>query len=342
MRLTRLKLINIHASHDYLDEVLERVIELDEFYPEPAQNLVNSVHGANVLDDENPYEVTLKRFLEIGQEMELRLESSPDSKQLELEMMENFMEKNHEKFEEITEIEKEIELLQQEDETLLEQVRNIDQLGIKLKDLFASHYIMSRVGRLPIEGEEKLKFFANKSFIWKTFYKDDTYSWGIYITSKTDRKEIDNIFSSLFFERIFIPGFIEGTPEDAKKNLKEEIHKFQYDLEKLDKRKRDLVEKSNQRYSAFVALLKHLSHVFDGRKYVLDLGETFSITGFIREYQVDHVMGLFKNMKTVEVEVIPPNGDERLAPPKKLNHAWSLRPFGVFIERGKRFGYYKT
>jgi|LFRM01.1.fsa_nt_gb V/A-type H+-transporting ATPase subunit I len=342
MRLTRLKLLNISAPNEYLDEVLEKVIELDEFYPEPAQNLVNSIHGAKTLREENPYEDMLKKVLETGRQMKLTPDDIETISQVEVEKIRRFMEKTRTQFEEITQIKKEIELLKEEDSSLIEQVKHIDDLGIKMKDLFASHYITSRIGRLPIDSEEKLKFFENQPFIWKTFHKDDTYSWGICITGKAHRKEIDNIFSSLFFERIFIPGFIEGTPEEAIKTLNIEINKFQKDLETLDRKEQNPVLKVSKHFNGYVALLMHLQRKFDARKYVLDFGKTFSVSGFIRDYQVNHVIELFKDIKTVEVDVRPPNGDRRLTPPKKLNHAWSARPWGVFIERGKRIGYYKT
>lgn len=335
MRVTRLKLISISGSRECLDEVLEKVVELEEFYPEPARNLVNTVHGAKILDESDPYEPMLKRFEEIGKEMNLDIEDSPTFTKEEVEMMKSFMEKNHSHYEEITSIKKEIELLKQEDVELLEKMKNIDELGIKMRNLFASHYISSRLGRLPLEGEENLHFFKNQPFIWKTFQKDETYSWGIYITPKSHRKEVDNIFSSLFFERIFIPGFLEGTPEEAAANLMREVQKFEKDLDRLGKREQEVVFKTKERYSAFISVLKHHSYVFQARKYVLDFGDTFTINGFIRDYQVVSLMDDFNLLDQVEIEVRPPNGDQRLTPPKKLNHAWSLRPWGVFIERGK-------
>ncbi len=339
MRLTRLKLISISGNHECLDEVLEKMVELDEFYPEPARNLVHSVHGAKIMDDSDPYEAMMKRFEEIGKEMGLTLEEATTYTNEEVEMMKNFMEKNHTQFEEIAGIKNEIELLKQDDLDILDKVKNVDKLGIKMKDLFASRYISSRLGRLPIDGEDKIPLFKSQPFIWKSFQKDETYSWGIYITTKSHRKEVDNIFSSLFFERLFIPGFIEGTPEESMKLLQTEIVKFQNDIEKLSSKEHEVVKETKNRYSTFMAILKHLSQVFQERKYVLDFGDSFTINGFIRDYQVKSLLEEFKNITQVEIEVRPPNGDQRLTPPKKLNHAWSLRPWGVFIERGKRFGY---
>ena len=44
----------------------------------------------------------------------------------------------------------------------------------------------------------------------------------MYMTTESKAPEIDNIFSSLYFERIHIPEFVHGTPESALQVLKEE------------------------------------------------------------------------------------------------------------------------
>ena len=45
----------------------------------------------------------------------------------------------------------------------------------------------------------------------------------LYITTSKYEGDVDNIFSSLYFERIRIPEFVHGTPERAKESLQEEI-----------------------------------------------------------------------------------------------------------------------
>lgn len=49
----------------------------------------------------------------------------------------------------------------------------------------------------------------------------------MYYTTDEYKREVDNIFSSLFFERIHIPDFVHGKPKEAIAALEEEIKQAQ-------------------------------------------------------------------------------------------------------------------
>ena len=59
-------------------------------------------------------------------------------------------------------------------------------------------------------------------FVYKSFEMDERYTWCMYITTPGDAPEVDNIFSSLYFERIHIPAFVHGSPELAIGEIQEE------------------------------------------------------------------------------------------------------------------------
>lgn len=80
-----------------------------------------------------------------------------------------------------------------------------------------------RLGRLPLDSYQKLSFYAGKPFIFKSFDAEKDYRWGAYFCMAEDAPEIDDIFSSLYFERMRVPAFIHGTPETALTRLREEI-----------------------------------------------------------------------------------------------------------------------
>ena len=270
MAIAKMKLINIVADNEYLDEVLTRFIELDNFHPEPASKLAGSVHGLTTLYYENPYLKMLNRIREIEADMGLEIEKKEvDVQQCDLERISRFIERTHDKFDQIDSSMKEIKLLIQEDEDALRQVENIESLDISLDDLFSCRYLNSRVGRLPLDSEEKLRFYTNRPFIWNSFSRDNNYSWGIYITSHEYEREVDNVFSSLYFERIHIPDFVHGTPEEAEENLKQEIESLKKDLKKLEESKNELLLRTKERYSIFTSVLEHVSRVFEARKFVI-------------------------------------------------------------------------
>ena len=333
MAITKLKLVNILADNEHLDEVLNRFIELDDFHPEPASKLVGTVHGLTTLYYENPYLKMLNRIKEVEIDMGLNVETQEiDVTECDLEAISRFVEKTHEKYDEINSGIKEIEQLIQENEDALRQVKNIDEMEVAMEDLFASKYIATRVGRLPLSSLNKLQFYNNRPFIWRSFGEDNYYSWGIYISTRNFRREVDNIFSSLYFERIHIPDFVHGTPEKAIENLEKENKKFKDDLEELVNQKKSLILRTREKYTRFTGILMHLSRVFEARKYVLGFGARFAITGFMPEDKVEDLKKTFADLKNVEVEVRPAHNDKRLSPPTKLKNGWFSKPFSMFVE----------
>lgn len=333
MAIAKMKLVNIISDYGSLDEVLARFIDLDDFHPEPASKLAGSVHGLTTLYYENPYLKMLNRIKEVENSMGLTVSKVvSDKKNLDLDKIAEYVEVTHDKFDEINDKIKEIEQLVKEDEDALVQVKNIESMDVSLDDLFSCKYIVARVGRLPLDSLAKLKFYNNRPFVWNTFSQDSNYSWGIYITSNSFEREVDNVFTSLYFERIYIPDFVHGTPEKAKENLVEEIESLKKSLGKLDLQKKELLESSMEEYSVMTSDLEHVSNIFEARKYVLGFGERFAITGFTAVDDVQKLQDTFKDLDKVEIEIKPPYNDKRLSPPTKLKNGWFAKPFGMFVE----------
>src|SRR5699024_7676955 len=78
--------------------------------------------------------------------------------------------------------------------------------------------------------------------------------------------------------------------------------------------------------------LEFLDRTFVARKYVVGLGQRFSITGFVAKEDVDRLKDTFRDLKEVEIEVRPAHSDKRLDPPTKLKNGWFARPFIMFVE----------
>lgn len=333
MAITTMKLVNIIADNEHLDEVLKRFIDINDFHPELASKLAGSVHGLTTLYYENPYLKMLNRIKEVKAEMNLEIETREvDVDQCDLDRINRYVERTHDKFDQIEQRVKEINLKIREYTDDLKQVKNIEDLDIPLEDLFASRYIASRFGRLPLDSVRKLQFYNNRPFIWNSFSKDNNYSWGVYLTTNEYEREVDNVFTSLYFERMYIPDFVHGTPEKAKENLTFEIKQLEKELQEHKKAKEKLKERIKDRYSLFTSVLEHVSRIFEARKYVLGLGGRFSITGFVPEDKVENLKNLFSDIETVVIEVRPAFDDMRLSPPTKLRNGWFSKPFGIFVE----------
>lgn len=333
MAISKMKLINIIGDNEYLNDVLLKFVALDYFHPEPASKFVDSVHGLTTLPDENPVIDVLNHFNEVVNDMDLQLpHSDVASRDYDLDQMNSYIDQIYKRYQDGAVVKKELEKVIQENKDALIQVRNIESIDLNLDDLFECKYIKIRFGRLPLDSVEKLQYYRNRPFVFKSFNTDDTYSWCVYFTTTRYEGDVDNIFSSLYFERIRIPEFVHGTPERAKESLQEEIDNDYKQLQHVEEVIRKLKEECAEHFADIKAELEFINHTFEARKYVLGLGERFSITGFVVEEDVKKLKDTFSDLKEVEIEVRPAHSDKRLSPPTKLKNGWFARPFSMFVE----------
>lgn len=333
MAIAKMKLINISAEKEYLDDVLLKFVDLDYFHPEPAVKFIDTVHGLTSMDEENPVSEVLSRFKEICSDMDLDLPNiAMRDKDYDLGGMKNYMENVYQRFQDANRVRKDLQTVIQENKDALVTVKNIESIDLNLDDLFDCKYIKFRFGRLPLDSVEKLRYYRNRPFVFKSFSQDDTYSWCIYMTTEKYEGDVDNVFSSLYFERIRIPQFIHGTPESAAQTLLDEIENDEKQILHVD----DVIEKlkgeCREEMAKIKGELEFLDRTFVARKYVVGLGQRFSITGFVDAADVERLKETFRELEEVEIEVRPAHSDKRLDPPTKLKNGWFARPFIMFVE----------
>lgn len=333
MAIAKMKLINISAEKEYLDDVLLKFVDLDYFHPEPAVKFIDTVHGLTSMDEENPVSEVLSRFKEICSDMDLDLPNiAMRDKDYDLGGMKNYMENVYQRFQDANRVREDLQTVIQENKDALVTVKNIESIDLNLDDLFDCKYIKFRFGRLPLDSVEKLRYYRNRPFVFKSFSQDDTYSWCIYMTTEKYEGDVDNVFSSLYFERIRIPEFIHGTPESAAQTLLDEIENDEKQILHVN----DVIEKlkgeCREEMAKIKGELEFLDRTFVARKYVVGLGQRFSITGFVDAADVERLKETFRELEEVEIEVRPAHSDKRLDPPTKLKNGWFARPFIMFVE----------
>lgn len=84
-----------------------------------------------------------------------------------------------------------------------------------MDDIFSCRYLKVRFGRLPKDSYVKLPYYEGHSFTFREYDFDGEYYWGMYFVAEQSAEEVDRIFASLYFERIWVPDFVHGTPQDA-------------------------------------------------------------------------------------------------------------------------------
>ncbi|MFA6889646.1 MAG: V-type ATPase 116kDa subunit family protein [Bacilli bacterium] len=333
MSIAKTKLVNLTADLDLLDQVLMRFIDIKDFHPVLANKIVDQVHGLTSFIADNPCNVILQEIHEIEKEYGLIFPANEiRSLDYNLESMRTLVTETHAKisanFKEVKDLEEKI----RQYEDALGQVRNIEALDIDLESLFSCKYTVARVGRMPLDSVGKLRYYRNRPFIIKTFSSDKSHTTCIYMTTNEYEREVDNIFSSLFFERIHIPEFVRGTPKKAKETLMKEIKLAKQQIaENISEIQLTIKDETNS-ISNIKGELLFLDKLYEAKKYVVGLGDRFTISGFIEEANLDNIDRHFKELKGLDIEIRPATSDRRITPPTKLKNGWFSKPFGMFVE----------
>jgi V/A-type H+-transporting ATPase subunit I len=333
MAISKLKLFRITSTKANLDLVLERFVNLDCVHPVEANEFVDQVHGLTAIESSNPCNVIYKEIQDLEKENNFQIPTlNISTLNYSLDEMKEYVYTTHDKLQALTMHRKEIETLIKKYSDALVQVKNIENLDISLDDLFTCEYVNARVGRLPIDSLERLKFFQNKPFIFKRFHEERNYCWCMYLSTNKYEREIDNIFSSLFFDRIHIPDFVHGTPESAQVTLAMEIKVATDTLNETQEEIDKILNENIEHLSLVKGQLEFLNKMYDAKKYTVGLGDKFNITGFVETKNAKLIEDIFNSVEGTEVEIVPPDSDKRLKPPTKLKNSWFSKPFGSFVE----------
>ena len=333
MAIAKLMLLDINFEQAQYDEVLFKLLEQKKFHPEPASKFVDSVHGLSVLNRENPYADLISRMDSASEKYGFELEEVD----VKGETM-NFIKSDSlfcglvSQADGFNRVKKELDVVIEENEAAMVQLQHVAGINVDFDDLFSCKYLQVRFGLLPLNNVDKLKYYDGQPFILKRFHDDAQYTWCMYLTTESKAPEIDNIFSSLYFERIHIPNFVHGTPELAIAEIQEETDAAKAMSKGLENDIKQLFESNKNELNRIYSIAKRLNRTYEAQKYVIVLGEKSSIVGFASVKDAQKIKEDFESIEGVHVELRDENGDSRLTPPTKLENGWFARPFKMFVE----------
>lgn len=330
MSIEKMSLVKIIGNIYSLDSVLLKCCESEIFHPEASEG---GIGNFKPIAETNPYTSALQKITEA-----MNILSIPEKYRdcgrvsVPLDEIEEFsndtLEQAKSSQDEIEKVKQNIDITKQ----AVEQIEHMQGLETKFDDIFASKYTKVRFGRLPVDSYLKLSYFSKKNFFFFPFEHDDSFYWCMYIMPANEQDEIDDIFNSLYFERIFIPDEAHGTPELAAKNLEEIVKAEQIRLSALEIELDKLRKSSADKLQVFYSYVKLKHDTFSFRKYAVSTANQFHLKGFVPQCQSKQFIAMFDDMEQVVCEEQSPDADSRLTPPVKLKTNWFFRPFEMFVK----------
>lgn len=333
MAVSKLNLVHINFERDRVDEVLMKLLQVDNFHPELASKFIDSVTGLRAYNQENLLEELIEKFEHARKQYDLDVkELDVNIKDINLLQTKDKLFELFNKVEQIESVCNQLQVVVDENKEAIIQLEHIKNMDVNFDDLFSCKYLQIRFGKLPTSNVNKLDYYETLPFIYREFHDDGKYTWCMYITTPAHVLEIDNIFSSVYFERIQIPTFVHGEPELAIEEIQEESKVASENIEKLKQRILDQFHQYETEINQFYTLRKHAKKLGVFQDYVVILGDKLQLVGFVPKKESKKFKQDLESIAGVNVEIHPEKSDSRLIPPTKLNSNWFVRPFKMFVE----------
>lgn len=214
---------------------------------------------------------------------------------------------------------------------VLDELEQLAGLSSNFEEIFAMKYIKVRFGRLPVDSYPKLKYFDDKIFCFFPFETHGEYVWGVYFVPNNESVVVDDIFKSIFFERVRMPDYLTGTADDAKTYILKLIQREQRELDYINTDITELKNSVSEKFSKVYCKLKALSDSFELRTNVSVINNRFFLNGYIPKKQAEKFRESLETVETVTAQIMPHDSDPNSEPPIRLKNNWLFKPFEMFV-----------
>ena len=333
MAITRLHLMGVHFKQSQYDNVIDTLVKHDVFHLVSAHHFSENVAGLTTLNRENIYEEFVQ-FIEnrcLRYQLELQ-KGKVDIHEFNVIKKKQDIEEIFNKMEEIYSVKAQLEEMIKENQEAIIHLHHIKGLDIDFDDLFSCKYLQVRFGKIPKKFIKKIEYYETMPFLFETFDIDQDMVWGMYVTTPEHAPEIDNIFSALFFQRVYIPPFVHGEVDLAIGEVEQEIQVAMNLVLELNQRISRLYIEHQFLIHDTYATVEHLNQVSVMQRYIVVMNDTLSIYGFVPKKASKALKAKLIEIKDVFVDITPATSDHRLKAPTMLKSNIFTKPFSLFVE----------
>jgi len=332
MAIEKLTLVNAEGPLRKVNKTLIRCCESGYFHICPPPDTSELHLEAKSLRDKGQYERMIKRCTMLAEQLGIKLDEKASYDNIEYNLSVDF--KNY-----LDGIDKKTAELLEERDALKESIKshgaiynNLCQLtdfNANFEELFECEYVKLRFGRIPSGNIRKLEYYSERPFLFFEFKSEKNYTWCLYITSKTQSKETDYLFSSLGFHRVVLPDYLNGSSNEASERLLETIRVETEKVEVIEKKIAEVAKQDSEKLSQVYAKLIALDNSYELRSNVLIVDSRFHFSGYIPTRKEKDFKALMAEIEDVEVTPVPTQDTEA---PVKLRNNRLFRPFEMFVK----------
>ena len=337
MAIEKMALVRIEGALKRVNKTLMKCCESKCFH------IISSSRGGDrewgerrlrSLKSKNPFApiVDRARTLAEGLGIEIR-EVDYDDVNINVSVdFDNYYDEIEQRFSELSSRKQRIESNLKDHSVALMQVERLSGFDVDFPELFACKYVKCRFGRLPLDSVPKLAYYNERNFIYYHFTDEDGYAQILYVTPLTDSAEVDDIFTSLFFERTRVPDYFQGDADDAKTEMLRKVREENAQLDAVNTELETLRQELEDNFLKVTGKLIAIDRSYFLRQNVNAVNNKFFMAGYVPKRRVKEFIASVESVPDVHAEEKPLDSEPNSSPPVLLRNNWLFRPFEMFVK----------
>lgn len=334
--IVKMKFLSITGPKTDIDRVVNQYLSKYEIHLENALAELKSVQNLTPYIQINPYRETLKLaedYLQL-----LPADTAAEPKAMTLDDAVTFINELDHQMNQTSEKRAEYESKRSKYRELYEKIEPFMGLDCDVSSIFNFKQIKYRFGKIPKEYYTKFENYIYDAMdtVFYRCHSDDKYVWGIYFCLRDEVSKVDAVYSSMHFERIYLPNEYEGTPDEAHASLETKLQEVSSQIADCDSTMQAYLREHAGELTSAHKKLTELSENFDVRKLAACTNskkETFYILcGWMAEKDAQAFQKEISDDPNLFCFVEDNDSNILTQPPTKLKNPKFFRPFEMFTK----------
>ena len=334
--IEKMKFLSITGPKADIDRMTETYLSKYEIHLENALSELTEVASLSPFLEINPYKEALSTIDSFYEQLE-------DPSQISPELMD--IEKAIKTVRAVQDgfrcLEEEKSRLQSEHAEILDPlkiIRPFKNLNFDVSEILNFKYIHYRFGRIEKQYLQKFEkyIYDNLDTLFIKCGEDEMYVYGVYFVPEHQAHKVHAVYSSMHFERIFIPNEYHGTAAEAFEKLDtrhREIHKA---LDANKEASRKFLQDNSTKIVSAKAALDACSSSFDIRKLAActpgDTNTFYILCGWMTEKDALAFQKDIQNDEKIFCLMEDQKAPATQKPPTKLRNPKLFKPFEMYVK----------
>ncbi len=338
--IEKMQFLSITGVKNDLDRVINDYVSRYDIQIEDTLVELKNVKGLLPYTDTNPYKETLDKALEIKKYLNIKDEDEEKLLDLKLDIQ-TVAKSVDDLYEEFQALERSKVYIEEKKAKFNDKLSKVKQfIGLKYDVSTILHFdaIRFRFGRIDKEYYEKLMEYSYDDIdsIFCKCQEVDNYVWGVYFVPTSIAKKVDAIYSSMHFERFFLPEGYKGTPMQASQKLKEKINHCDLALNSIEDKRNELLLKHKDEFIKAFFKLEAYNKNFNIRKLAACTKSSsksfYILCGWMTAKDAKKFQEEISNDPDIYCIVEKDHSNISSDPPTLLKNNKLFSPFELFVE----------